>query len=121
MSKHPIVHFELSSKDRRESGDFYNSVFGWEIQHMDEMNYTMFSTVKDGMDGGLNPVSEQNPAGTVSVYIGTDDIEATLAKIEAGGGKTLMPKTEIPQNGWFAFFQDPSGNNVGLFTAPPQA
>lgn len=73
------------------------------------------------MGGGLNPVSENNPAGTVSVYIGTDDIEATLAKIEANGGKTLMPKSEIPQTGWFAFFQDPSGNNVALYTAMEQS
>lgn len=121
MSKHPIVHVEISSKDRHESAQFYNSVFGWEMQHFDEMGYTTFSTGQEGMGGGLNPISKDNPAGTVSVYIGTDDIEAMLAKIEAHGGKTLVPKSEIPQTGWFAFFQDPSGNNMALYTAMEQS
>ena len=40
--------------------------------------------------------------GEVLIYISTDDIDATLAKVESLGGKTLQPKTEIPQTGWFA-------------------
>jgi uncharacterized protein len=49
-------------------------------------------------------------------YVSTDDIDATLAHVEALGGKTLLPKTEIPHNGWFAFFADPAGNRIGLYT-----
>ncbi len=116
MSKHPIVHIELSAKDRQESAKFYSSVFEWQMQHVDEMNYTNVSTGQEGLGGGLNPVGENVPAGTVTVYIGTDDIDATLAAIEANGGKTLVPKTEIPGFGWFAHFQDPTGNVVGLWT-----
>ena len=55
-------------------------------------------------------------AGELLVYISTDDIDASLAQVEAHGGKTLLPKTEIPQVGWFAFFADPTGNRVALFT-----
>jgi predicted enzyme related to lactoylglutathione lyase len=56
----------------------------------------------------------------VLLYISTDDIDATLAKIEAHGGKTVVPKTEIPQVGWFGIFTDPTGNRVALFTATSQ-
>lgn len=116
MSKHPIVHVEISSKDRRESADFYSKVFGWEMQHIDDMSYTTFTSGGEGeVGGGLNPVTDENPAGTVTVYIGTDDIEATLADIEANGGQTIMPKTEIPNMGWFAFFKDPTGNTLALY------
>jgi hypothetical protein len=55
----------------------------------------------------------------VVVYIGTDDIEASLAKVEKLGGKTVTPKSEIPGMGWFALFTDPSGNLVGLFAGIP--
>ena len=41
------------------------------------------------------------------VYLATDDIDATLATIEAHGGKTVLPTTEIPQVGWWAVFTDP--------------
>jgi uncharacterized protein len=117
MSAHPIVHVEFSATDRKKSAEFYNKVFGWEVQHTDEMNYTTFATGDQEVGGGFNPVSEDYPAGTTAVYIGTDDIEATLQEIEANGGKTLVPKMEIPETGWIALFHDPAGNMVGLYKA----
>lgn len=115
MSEHKVVHIEFSAKDLEAARKFYRDLFGWKITVMPEMNYAMFET-SDNSGGGLNPVSENNPAGTVIVYIGTDDIDASLAKIESLGGKTLTPKTEIPGMGWFALFSDPTGNMIGLFT-----
>lgn len=115
MSKHSIVHVEFSTKDREESGKFYSELFGWKIQQLPEMNYAMFES-GEGVDGGLNPVSDEYPAGTVMVYIGTDDIEATLAKAESLGGKAVVPKTEIPGQGWFGMFTDPTGNMIGVYT-----
>ena len=114
MYKHPIVHIEFSAKDQEDTAKFYQEVFGWEIQHMPEMNYSTFMC-DDKLGGGFNPVSEQNPAGTVIVYVQTDDVEATLKDIEARGGKTIVPKTEIPGMGWFAIFADPTGNQVGIY------
>ena len=55
--------------------------------------------------------------GDVIVYFATDDIDATLARVEALGGKTIIPKTEIPNVGWFGWFTDPTGNKVALFTS----
>jgi predicted enzyme related to lactoylglutathione lyase len=52
----------------------------------------------------------------VRVSIQTDDIDSTLAEVEKLGGKTVTPKTEIPDMGWFAVFTDPEGNYIGLFT-----
>ena len=114
MSKHPIVHIELSAKDRHVTSNFYQDVFGWKVTDMPEMNYATFE-YEDGRGGGFNPVSDQNPAGTVIVYIQADDIEAALEKIVANGGKVLAPKTEIPNIGWYAFFSDPTGNNMALY------
>mgnify|MGYP006159671681 CR=1 FL=1 len=57
------------------------------------------------------------PVGQVIVYIHSDDIEADLKKVEQLGGKVVHPKSEIPQTGWYAFFQDPTGNVLGLYTS----
>ena len=62
---------------------------------MPEMNYATIETGKY-IDSGLNPVSENYPARTVLVYIGTDDIDASLAEAESLGGKIVTSKTEIP-------------------------
>ena len=116
---HPVVHIEFSTKDREASGKFYADLFGWHVEQMPEMNYAMFET-HEGVGGGFNPVSDSNPAGTVTVYVGTDDIPGALAKAEALGGKILVKETEIPGMGWFAIFADPTGNPVGLFKAMAQ-
>ena len=115
MSQHPIVHIEFSAKDRESAGQFYSQLFGWKVSQMPEMDYASFES-QEGLGGGFNPVKEDYPAGTVTVYVGCDDIEATLAKAESLGGKTIVPKSEIPGTGWFAMFSDPTGNVVGLFT-----
>jgi uncharacterized protein len=119
MSKYPIVHIEFSANQLEESEKFFSQVFGWKIQQMPEMNYAMYET-GEGVGGGFNPVSDSNPAGTTLVHIGCDDVNATLAIIETHGGKTLVPKTEIPGMGWFAIFADPTGNNIGLYETANQ-
>ena len=103
MSNHPIVHIEFAAIDLEKSGKFYTDLFGWQITPMPEYNYAGFET-GSGLGGGITPLSEDYPVGTVIFYVDTDDIEATLAKAEALGGKTFMPKTEVPGMGWMAWF-----------------
>ena len=119
MSEHHVVHVEFSAEDREAAGKFYSELFGWEVVQIPEMNYATFET-GDNVAGGFNPITETYPAGTVMVYIGTDDIDASLAKAESLGAKIVTPKTEIPNTGWFGFFSDPTGNLVGLYTSLQQ-
>ncbi len=116
MSNHSIVHIDFSAQDLEAAATFYTELFGWKTQHWPEMNYITFE-VDPGPGGGFSKVDGENTkAGDVLVHVATDDIEATLARVESLGGKTLLPKTEIPTVGWFAIFADPTGNRVALFT-----
>jgi predicted enzyme related to lactoylglutathione lyase len=48
-----------------------------------------------------------------------DAIEDTLQQILARGGRVLTPRTDIgPGMGAFAAFQDPVGNEFGLYEEP---
>ncbi|HLE51570.1 MAG TPA: VOC family protein [Anaerolineales bacterium] len=116
MSIHPVVHVEISATNLEAASKFYADLFGWKVEQNPELNYASFEP-GEGVGGGFNPVQEGNPAGSVVVYIGTDDIEASLAKAETLGGKAIVPKTEIPGFGWFGMFLDPTGNKMGLYTA----
>ena len=115
MPDHPIVHIEFSASEPKAAGEFYATLFGWEMAVDPEMGYVMF-TPPSGPAGGFNPVTDDLPAGTVLVYVQTDDIEVTLAKVKSLGGRVLVPKTEIPNVGWFGIFSDPTGNSVGLYS-----
>jgi len=116
MSKRNVVHVEIPAADVKVSGKFYHDLFGWKLQEFPEMNYTMWES-EGGSSGGFPPVSDENPAGQVMVYIHSDDIEADLKKVEGLGGKILHEKAEIPQTGWFGIFQDPTGNVLALYTS----
>ncbi len=118
MTNHTIVHVELSAKDRKALSKFYQDVFGWEVEHEDQMNYTTFRA-GEGVGGGFNPVSDQNPAGTVTVYINTDNVTNSLKAVEEAGGTILVPESDIPGMGKFGLFRDPQGNMIGLFMANP--
>jgi predicted enzyme related to lactoylglutathione lyase len=114
MSNYEIVHIEFSARDPKGLGKFYNALFGWEVEFSEELDYVMFDG-GDGPGGGFPRVGEGMKAGTVMVYISTDDIDTSLSRAESLGAKILTPKTEIPMTGWFGTFADPTGNVVGVF------
>lgn len=117
MPEHPIVHLEIASNDPQAVSAFYSSLFGWQLQPIPAMSYVRFQSA-DGTTGGF--VGEGGPlghhAGEVLVYLGSQDVDADLRRVAELGGKVLVPKTEIPNTGWFAIFEDPAGNRLGLFT-----
>jgi predicted enzyme related to lactoylglutathione lyase len=116
MSKRNIVHVEIPAASVEAASGFYRELFDWKIIPVPEMNYTMWEA-GDGSGGGFPPVSADNPAGQVLVYIHSDDIEADLKKVEKLGGMVLHPKSEIPNTGWFGIFKDPTGNVLALYTS----
>ena len=116
MLNHSIVHIEIPASDPAAAGEFYEDLFGWKIQVDSSFDYHMFQAepgpggafVKIGGEGGYK-------AGEVLIYVSSDDIDASLAKAESLGAKTLVPRTEIPNTGWFAIFADPTGNRIALY------
>jgi len=120
-----IVHVDIPAKDTRQAAEFYQKLFDWNLRHVEEFNYTMFQP-ESGPGGGFVQANSPSPGNEYSysinsllIYVETDDIEGTLARAEALGGKTLLGKTEIPMTGWWAVFRDPDGSNIGLYTDMP--
>jgi len=117
MSQHPIVHVEIPVTHPEQDGQFYAELFGWDIQTMSMpgMDYTGFRA-GDGPGGGLPRIDgEMHKANEPLVYVGTDDVTATLEKAVGLGSTVVMPKMEIPGMDWMGIFVDPSGNRIGLY------
>src|ERR671916_502169 len=104
MATHPIVHVEIPTNSNEEAGKFYSGLFDWKLEHDERFDYLQFEA-EGGPGGGFTKIGEQGTeAGKVLVYVGTDDIDATLSKAESLGGKIIQPKMEIPETGWFGVF-----------------
>ena len=126
MAAHPIVHVEFPASDPKAASKFYADLFGWKIQTDPNFDYHMFQA-EGGPGGGFVKTGTTEAGGALSyqageplLYVASEDIDADLRKAESLGGTTVVPKTEIPQTGWFAIFRDPTGNKVGLFTSMQQ-
>jgi len=109
----PIVHFEIGCRDRDASRQFYADLFGWETSDMGEA--TMINTGADtGIHGHISALGHE-PHNYVTVYAQVDDIQQYLDKATSLGGKTLIPPTEVPNAGHFAWLADPEGTIIGLW------
>lgn len=118
----PIVHFEIGCRDSDKAKKFYGALFGWEFMAMGPAQMVTNIGAKPDGSGGMGIGGHLNALGHepfkyVTVYAMVDDIEAVLQKVESLGGKRMIPKTEVPGQGWFAWFTDPDGNCLGLWTS----
>ena len=115
----PVNWFEIPVNDLERARQFYETVFGLQLSlnEMGPMKMAWFPMSEGG--GGATGTLMQSEgyapshAGTL-VYFSVTDIEGTLDKVNANGGKTLLPKTSIGEHGCIAHFQDCEGNRVAL-------
>ena len=101
----PIVYFEIAGPDGASLRSFFKSVFDWEIDDS--------STISSLSTGGLRGGIREDPADMV-LYMGVDDIDELLAKVEADGGSVVLGRTVVPDVVTFALFKDPAGNLLGI-------
>lgn len=69
----------------------------------------------DGMEFGLAPARDGDPASPVP-YIGVDDIEAALARVVAAGGTHRFGPQDVGGGTTIASFTDAAGAVLGLIT-----
>jgi hypothetical protein len=107
-----IVHFELPSSDVDRAKAFWSGVFGWTFGGMSEP-FVYLMTEGEEPVGAIYKDDDQAGQGPI-VYMATDDIDATLAKVRDAGG-SADEKQPIPGIGWFARCKDTEGNAFSLF------
>jgi uncharacterized protein len=114
-----INWFEIPVTDFERAKQFYETLFAAAIMEMPFPGgrYGMLpSDMQTGVGGGIVQGEGFTPSatGTIVYLNGGEDLATPLAKIEAAGGKVIMPKTSIGPNGFMAHFMDTEGNRVAL-------
>jgi len=112
----PIVHVDIPCKDFERVKLFYGTAFGWTFKQWTEY-YTLFNTGTSLLTGGFWLHKDEIPRDRfVTLYISVEDIELSLNLIQSCGGEVVQGKTAaaIPTVGYYAFFRDSEGNQIGL-------
>ena len=89
-----VIHVEVVGKDGSGLQKFYSDVFDWTLDTNNPGGYGMLRQ-GDGLTGGIG-TSADGGAGHVTFYVHADDPAGTLARVEAAGGRVIMPLTRSP-------------------------
>lgn len=125
---HSISWFEIGTTDLERATKFYETIFGFTMipLDMDKIKMRMFPV--DSMESVTGALVDSGgfhkPSATDGplVYLNANpDVQVVLDRVEAAGGKILVPKTLIsPEYGFMGVFIDTEGNRVGLHSVPQQ-
>jgi predicted enzyme related to lactoylglutathione lyase len=126
MSNHVgrFLWHDLNTTDVAAARDFYTTVVGWTLTPFND-DYQMF-TGKAGPMGGAMPLNADALAMGAPPhwlgYVGVEDVDATVAKASALGGKVYAPGFDMPTVGRIAVLADPAGAVFGIFAPenPPE-
>jgi uncharacterized protein len=118
-SSNPVVYFEIPVNQLDRAIQFYQSVFGFDFvkENIDGNEMALFPIVEgnSGISGALakGKIYKPTKKGTL-IYFHSENIAATLAKVQKSGGKILYPRTAVGDTGFVAEFEDSEGNRIAL-------
>ena len=114
MNVHEKINYvELPAKDLTATKAFFESVFGWSFTDYGP-EYTAFEN--QGLDGGFfqSDLASSTEIGAALIVFYSNQLEATLAKVEKAGGSILRPIFSFPGGRRF-HFTEPSGNEFAVW------
>ena len=120
----PVVHFDIPADDVSRAKKFYSSVFGWKVEDVPGMDYTMAITteidektrmpLKPGaINGGI--VKRPNPGDSPIIAINVSSVDDYLKKAVEHGAKVKVPKGPVGDMGFYACIIDTEGNTIALW------
>jgi uncharacterized protein len=109
---HPVIHAEIRSADPDATRAFFSELFGWTYTDGAFPGYSFVDTGAEGaIPTAIGPL--QGGADSVLFFVAVEDVQATLAKAEQLGGKTIQPAQKVP-GVTFGVFADAQGHIVGV-------
>ena len=115
-----INWFEIPVNDIKRAKKFYEAIFEIKMEEMEMpgMKYAMFpfNPGIGKVSGGLtqSPMHTPGTTGSITYLNANPDLQHVLNRVESAGGKIVMPKTSIGENGFMAFIMDMEGNKMAL-------
>ena len=105
-----VTHFHVSAESPEKLIPFYRKLFGWQFEKTPAPSPTwMINTGEEGQPGIDGFLHTRSMDSRVVNTIEVQDIDGLISRIESAGGRILQ-RTEIPQAGKLALFEDPEQN-----------
>src|SRR5258706_4537712 len=111
------IWLDLSSGDPAGSREFYGKLCGWNVEVNPDRQSGGYALGKlGGKDvAGIGPkMSLEGPTAWL-VYIGTKNVDETVKKTTAAGGRVIAEPMQVGPQGRMAVIQDPAGAFIGAW------
>jgi predicted enzyme related to lactoylglutathione lyase len=114
-----FVWHDLITTDSAGAGAFYPRIAGWKSEPWDKNpDYTLWVGKSGPMGGVMRPPEGEGGAPSRWMpYIGTKDLEGTIAAAQEQGARICKEITPIPGAGRFAVLADPQGATFAVYAA----
>jgi predicted enzyme related to lactoylglutathione lyase len=113
-----FVWHELLTPSKAGAHDFYSKAVGWLKQAWDQdPAYTMFAAPSGPLGASIET---RDAAPHWRPYIGTLDVDATVAAATRLGARVTSPPTSLPNAGRYAVLSDPQGATFGVHASPTE-
>lgn len=119
-----ISHCEIPCDDQVRAQKFYETVFGWQITKLPDMDYywitatetdpeTMMPKKPGAINGGM--MQRRHPAERPVIVVTVESADEHLQKVLDAGGKVVLPKKQVGGHGFYAQVSDTEGNIIGVW------
>lgn len=109
---------DLGAPDVAASTEFYGAVLGWTfVDTGEEFGHYNIGEVNGRAAAAIGPKQDPNQPTAWTVYLASDNADATAAAITANGGTVLAEPFDIPGNGRMTVALDPTGAAFGVWQA----
>src|SRR5690606_2443752 len=112
------VWADFNPTDMKAAQAFYGGLFGWTFEASDPKKYGGYTNaLLDGrrIAGFMPHMAEMGPGNLWSVYLKSDDIQATTRAVSEAGGKVLVPPMHVNPYGHMAVYEAPGGSSIGAW------
>jgi len=118
-SRGRFVWYELMATDVKAAKAFYADVVGWGARDasMPGLAYSLFTVADAPVAGLMNLPEDARRAGVTPHwigYVGVDDVDAAVERIEQLGGAVYVPPTDVPNISRFSVVADPQMATLAL-------
>lgn len=95
---------------------FYSAVMGWQFRDTGEQfGHYHLAEVGGRAAAGLGPVMQEGTPTVWTLYLASDDVDATAKLVTEHGGTLLFEPMEVPGNGRMTVAIDPTGASFGIW------
>ena len=116
--EHLLTWFEIPVADMNRAVSFYNTVFGWKLEITDagSHQFAFIDHPEFRTGGSLSKGETYKPGadGAVIYLYAGKNLTEFLSRVEASGGKVIVPKQSVGEHGFTAWFLDTEGNRIGM-------